>query len=529
MAASHPKNKVPVLLTSVLIIAICGILYELLISTISSYFQGSSILHFSLVIGLFLSFMGVGSYFSRYIKKDLLQWFIRFEIVLGVVGGFATFLLYFAFSLTPYFYLVAFILIAVLGGMIGIEIPILTRIVRESKNLRDALASVLSFDYMGSLVASVLFPLILLPNLGTMRTSFVVGLLNLVVALLNIYLFRDELKRFKSLMASTIVAIMVLIGGFAYSFQLNSFFEQFLYQDEVMFSRQSAYQQIVMTKWNQDIRLFIDGNIQFSSRDEHRYHEPLVHIPMGMSPSHERILVLGAGDGLAIREILKYPDVGTIDVVDLDPEMTQIGEHHPVLIRLNDSAFHHSNVNIYNQDAYKFIEESSAFYDVVIIDLPDPNNHSLGKLYSQEFYGLLAKRLSVGGTVVTQSTSPYFAPNAFWCIHQTMEAVFPHTLGYQSNVPSFGPWGFNISQNLGVKAQPDSTGVSDAWQTQSLTKLNTQLFSRPDTLQFRYLNPQVLSSLFSFDVDVAERPTEVNRLSNQSLVEYYEKSWNQWR
>ncbi len=529
MAESQAPNKVPVLLTSVLIIAICGILYELLISTITSYFQGSSVLHFSLVIGLFLSFMGVGSYFSRYIKKDLLTWFIRFEIVLGIVGGFATFLLYFAFSLTPYFYLVAFFLIAILGGMIGVEIPILTRIVREYENLRDALASVLSFDYMGALVASVLFPLVLLPNLGTMRTSFVVGLLNLIVALLNIYLFREELQRFKSLMTSTVLASLILIGGFAYSFQLNSFFEQFLYQDQVMFSRQSAYQQIVMTKWNQDIRLFIDGNIQFSSRDEHRYHEPLVHIPMAMAPSHENILVLGAGDGLAVREILKYPNVGQIDVVDLDPEMTQIGKNHPVLIRLNDSAFHHSNVRIFNQDAYKFIEESSAFYDVVIIDLPDPNNHSLGKLYSQEFYGLLAKRLSVGGTVVTQSTSPYFAPNAFWCIHQSMETVLPHTLGYQTNVPSFGPWGFNLSQKLGNSLQADSTASTEAWEQLSMTRLQTQLFARPDSLSFRYLTPEILPTLFSFDGDMAERAVEVNRLSNQSLVSYYEKSWNQWR
>jgi spermidine synthase len=189
--------KVAVLLTSVLIIAICGILYELLISTISSYFQGSSILHFSLVIGLFLSFMGVGSYFSRYIKKDLLRWFIRFEIILGIVGGFATLLLYFAFSLTPFFYLVVFILIGILGGLIGVEIPILTRIVREYENLRDALAQVLSFDYLGALVASVLFPLVLLPSLGTMRTAFVVGLLNLTVAILNIWLFREELNATK--------------------------------------------------------------------------------------------------------------------------------------------------------------------------------------------------------------------------------------------------------------------------------------------------------------------------------------------
>ncbi|MEO0469105.1 MAG: hypothetical protein AAF206_05755 [Bacteroidota bacterium] len=204
MPQQTPAQKTAILLTSVLIIAVCGILYELLISSISSYFQGSSILHFSLVIGLFLSFMGVGSYISKYITKDLLRWFIRFEIVLGIVGGFSTFLLYFAFSLTSYFYLFTFVLIGILGGLVGLEIPILTRIVRQYESLKDALARVLSFDYLGSLIASVLFPIVLLPGLGLMRTAFAIGLLNLAVAVLNIwlrhskqsaYLFRRHLPR----------------------------------------------------------------------------------------------------------------------------------------------------------------------------------------------------------------------------------------------------------------------------------------------------------------------------------------------
>ena len=523
--SQNQLSKVPILLTSVLIIAICGILYELLISTISSYFQGSSILHFSLVIGLFLSFMGVGSYLSRYLHRNLLQWFIIFEIILGIVGGSATLLLYFAFSLTPYFYGVTFVLIAILGGLIGVEIPILTRIVREFENLKDAMAKVLSFDYLGALLASVVFPLVLLPSLGTMRTSFIVGILNLTVAILNIWIFREELGRYLRLLVPSGLAMVILFSGFLYSFQLNAFFEQFLYRDEVMLSRQSAYQQIVITKWNQDIRLFIDGNIQFSSRDEYRYHEPLVHIPMALAPAKEKVLILGGGDGMVAREVLKDRDVARIEVVDLDPEMTHLGKNHPVLIRLNDSAFHQSRVKIFNQDAYQFIEESSDFYDVVIIDLPDPNNVSLGKLYSQEFYTLLQKRLSRGGVVVSQSTSPYFAPKAFWCIHRSMESVFPATWGYQVYVPSFGPWGFNIAINDPrlERTEPDPGAVV------FLPKLQKQLFERPDSLAFQYLTPEILPALFQFDGDTKEQEVEVNRLSNQILVQYYEKSWNQWR
>ncbi|MEM7371077.1 MAG: polyamine aminopropyltransferase [Bacteroidota bacterium] len=521
-------NRVPILLTSVLIIAVCGILYELLISSISSYFQGSSILHFSLVIGLFLSFMGVGSYVSKFIQKDLLPWFIRFEIVLSVVGGLSTFLLYFAFSLTPYFYGVAFLLIAILGSLIGVEIPILTRIVREHESLRDAMAKVLSFDYLGSLIASVVFPLVLLPNLGVMRTAFAIGMLNLTVAILNTWLFRAELPQYKRMLTVCTGIGALLIAGFVYSFQLVGFFESFLYRDQVLLSKQSVYQKIVVTKWNKDLRLFIDGNLQFSSRDEYRYHEPLVHLPMALAASHERILVLGGGDGLACRDILQYPDIQQIEVIDLDPAITDLGTKHPVFTQLNHNALNDPRVTIINTDAYKYIENSSDLYDVVIIDLPDPNNVSLGKLYSAEFYGLLKKRLSAGATIITQSTSPYYAPNAFWCIHETLKSVFPSTLPLTAFVPTFGQWGFNLAMNDPGRLKPaiaDSIQLSE----QAVMLCQQRLFASKDRFEFRYLNPDVLSGLFQFDEDSKSRPVIINRLDNQALVEYYEKSWDAWR
>ncbi|MEM7654542.1 MAG: polyamine aminopropyltransferase [Bacteroidota bacterium] len=522
-----PSRRVPILLTSVFIIAICGILYELLISSIASYFQGSSILHFSLVIGLFLSFMGVGSYVSRFFTKELLTWFVRVEMLLSIVGGLSSFALYFAFSLTPYFYGVAFLLIGILGTLIGVEIPILTRIVREQESLREAMAKVLSFDYLGSLIASVAFPLILLPNLGTMRTAFIIGFLNLAVVILNIWLFRDELPTYRRLLGQAVVVGCILLGGFMYSFQLVSFFEQFLYRDEVLLSRQSAYQQIVVTRWNQDTRLFIDGNLQFSSRDEYRYHEPLIHIPMGLAMSHEKVLILGGGDGLATRELLQYPAIQQIDLVDLDPEITNLGTRHPVFLKLSENALLDPRVKIFNEDAYKFVEESSELYDVVIIDLPDPNNVSLGKLYSQEFYQLLDKRLAAGAVVVSQSTSPYYAGNAFWCIHETMQAVFPETLPYTVFVPTFGPWGFNLAMKRPGKLQP---GLADSLSlsTQAAQHLRTE-WAKQDSLPYRYLKPEMLESIFQFDGDTGPRPVNVNRLDNQSLVQYYEKSWDAWR
>lgn len=517
------NRKVATLLASVFIIAICGILYELLISTITSYFQGSSVLHFSIVIGLFLSFMGVGSFISKYIKDDLPAWFVRFEIVLSIFGGFSAFLLYFAFSLTPYFYGFAFVLIGILGAMIGIEIPILTRIIRQYENLKDALANVLSFDYLGALIASVAFPLLLLPILGTMRTAFAIGALNLSIAILNTFLFKKELgKRFKQFIAGEVILGLVLIAGFIFSFQINSFYETFLYRDDVMMSKQTKYQNIVVTRWNKDVRLFLNGNLQFSSVDEYRYHEPLVHVPMGATEHHENVLILGGGDGLAVRELLKYSDIERIDVVDLDEEITKLAQRHPVFTRLNQNALDDSKVKIYNQDAFKFIEKSSDIYNVIIIDLPDPSNESLGKLYSKEFYQLIKKRLAADGVVVSQSTSPYFAPDAFWCIHNTLDTVYETTLAYRVYVPTFGEWGFNLGFNTSPKLDKKLPA-----EKKLIEGLQKNIEER--NLSLKYLNTNMLSSLFTFGEDRGKRTTPINKLQNQILIQLYEKNWNEMR
>ncbi|MEL6135693.1 MAG: hypothetical protein AAFR59_20225, partial [Bacteroidota bacterium] len=256
------------------------------------------------------------------------------------------------------------------------------------------------------------------------------GLLNLIVAGINIWQFKSDIRFPSRLGITNFVGGLCLVVGFIFSIQLTGFFEQFLYQDPILLSRQTPYQQITLTQWNQDTRLFINGNLQFSSKDEYRYHEPLIHVPMSLTLHPEHILVLGGGDGLAVKEIFKYKDVQKITLVDLDQEMTHLGKNHPKFVQLNKGALQDPRVEIVNADAYKFIEESSDIYQVAIIDLPDPNDVSLGKLYSKEFYGLLQKRMAMGGVIVTQSTSPYFAPDAFWCIHQTMESVFPLTLAY---------------------------------------------------------------------------------------------------
>lgn len=520
----YNKKRIAVLLGSVFIIAACSLLYELLISTISSYFLGSSITQFSITIGLFMTFMGVGSFLSKFIKKNLLEWFLKIEILLGIVGGLSAFILYFTFSLTKNYYLTAFIIIGLLGTLIGLEIPLVTRIINKQSNLRVTVANVFSYDYIGALIASLIFPLILLPYLGVMRTAFIVGFINLFVALINVMAFKNYIKRKMYYFQIVIFLMIALIAGFIYSFKIVSYFEQYLYQNKVIFTKQTPYQRIVVTSHDNDLRLYIDGNLQFCSVDEHRYHEPLVHLPMLLAENRENILVLGGGDGLAAREILKYKDVNQIDIVDIDVGITDLAVNNDIFTSLNKNSFKNNKVHIHNTDAYKFLEEDcNALYSVVIIDLPDPNDTSLGKLYSKEFYTVLKSRLAKNAVVITQSTSPYVAKKAYWCIKHTIDTVFKQSIPLNVYVPSFGWWGFVLTQNNYESISNPKNLTSDSVVYYAKKKISEKLNSSSEKLNLKFLNLQTLEALFIFDNDIKEVPTEINTLNTQKLVKYYEE------
>lgn len=494
------------LLASVFIVATCTIFYELLIGSISSYFLGSSILHFSLTIGLFLFFMGVGSFLSKFITERLLPAFITIEIAIGLFGGLSAAILYAAFSLTNYFYLAGFLLIASISIGAGLEIPLITRMIRRYGTLSSALANALAFDYIGGLIASILFPLVLLPYLGLMKTAFVVGMLNLSVAAVNAHYFRHELKRYSRYIAISLLGIALLGAGLFQSLSISSFFEQFLYQDQILYSAQTPYQRIIITRFKNDIRLFLNGDLQFSSIDEYRYHEALVHPALSMTRTRERVLILGGGDGLALREILKYPDVKEVTMVDIDKQMTDLGREHPLLVELNGNSMSDERLRIINADAGKYLEETTDIYSVIIIDLPDPNDLALGKLYSQEFYGLVSRHLDADGVMVAQSTSPYFSRKAYWSINETLGEVFDAVVPYTVHVPTFGQWGMNMAANRPLELSQMEVPVP-----------------------VRYLDADVIPTLFVFDADTSRVEVDANKLDNQVLVQYYEESVRDWR
>ncbi len=497
------------LLVSVLIISICALAYELIVATLSSYLLGDSVTQFSFTIGFFLFAMGIGALISRRIQSAELRWFITVEISIGLFGGTSAIILNAVFASLDMYYTIIMLLISMIIGIcVGLEIPLLTRIVADRDQLSRALSDILSIDYIGSLLASLAFPTFLLPILGVNQTAFLMGLLNIGVAGMLLYTFGHRLKVSwkQRLWGVWVIVTGIMIIGSLFSVNIARFFEQQLYSAVIIYEEQTPMQRIIMTRGaGDDLRLFINGNIQFSSRDEYRYHEMLVHPVMSVARTHETVLVLGGGDGLVARELLKYDDVEHIIVVDLDPAITNLAKTYPLLVQVNQNAMNDERVSVVNQDAFKYLEESNELYPVIIIDLPDPNNETLSKLYSTAFYKLVNQHLTRDGAFITQATSPYFVREAFWTIVETIEESDFLTLPLRTHVPSFGEWGFV----MGTLVKPPE-------------------ISLPEGIELKFLTEDVLNSATQFDPDTERIPAQINTLNTPILPRVYELSWRQW-
>jgi spermidine synthase len=242
----------------------------------------------------------------------------------------------------------------------------------------------------------------------------------------------------------------VLGVAFAGSDAFLRYSRSVLYDDPVVYAETSGYQEIVVTQSSPvdagptDTRLFLNGDLQFSSIDEYRYHESLVH-PV-LAGKHDRVLVLGGGDGLAMREVLRYRDVREAVEVELDPAVLRLAEHDPRIADLNRHSLTDPRVRVVVADAYAWLRETTERFDAVIIDMPDPDATATAKLYSQEFYLLARRALAPGGRLVVQAGSPYFAPRTYDCIINTMHAAGLGVTPYHVNVPTFGDWGFALAQ-----------------------------------------------------------------------------------
>lgn len=497
------------LLAATFAVAVAGLIYELIAGAVSSYLLGDSVTQFSLVIGIFMTSMGLGAWASRFVDKPEAG-FTLSQVLLGVIGGFSAPILFLSYGYLDGLTAILFALVIAIGALSGLEIPLITRILQERKAMEHTLSSVLTADYAGALVAAVLFPLLIVPQLGLMAASLTFGLLNLVVAGVSVWMFRDKIGW--ALRGSWVFGLAACLAALVWSDRLVSLADAAFFEDDVILSEETPYQRIVVTRWNERYRLFLNGSIQFDTLDEHRYHEALVHPVMSRMPRHADVLILGGGDGMATREVLRWDGVERVTLVDLDPRVTELFRDEPTLAELNGHALSDPRVTILNEDAWNFIRNGREVYDLIILDLPDPRDFAVSKLYSQEFYAPLMQRVAARGAVVTQAGSPLFARQAFWSVNRTItETANPfapdrplQVIPYHTYVPSFGEWGF-----VAASAYP----LGDP---------------KPLPEGMQYYNESLWPAMTRFAEDTGPLEVEVNSIISHPLVSYYEDGWRRW-
>lgn len=494
----------PLLFITVFAIATCGLVYELVVGTLASYLLGDSVFQFSTVIGVYLFALGIGSFVSRYIESGVAARFVDAELAVALIGGASAPILFLTFTRSGPFHFALYATVVAVGTLVGLEIPLLLRILKDRLRFKDLVSQVLTFDYLGALLASLLFPIVLVPRLGLVRTSLAFGLLNALVGLWSTWLLKTEMTSVRPLRVRAFAVAGILLAAFASGDRLTQYYEEQIYADEVVHAESSAYQRIAVTRGRRGFALFLNGSLQFASADEYRYHEALVHPAMIRARSIARVLILGGGDGLAAREVLRYAEVKSITLVDIDPAITALAGKVGELAELNRNSLRDPRMRVVNEDAMRFLAEGDERFDVAIADFPDPNNFSLGKLYTTHFYRLLQRRLAEDGIAVIQSTSPLFARRAFWCVDATLRAAGFWTEPYHAHVPSFGEWGYILA----------ARGAREPF--------------RELPLGLRFLTETTLATLFEFPADMSRIDAEVNRLNNQVLVRYYEDDWKRW-
>jgi spermidine synthase len=499
--------KRPLLLyLTVFVIATAGLVYELLAGALASYVLGDSVTQFSTTIGVYLSALGLGAYLSKFVKQQLARRFVEVELAAALIGGCSAPILFLAFGRAEYFSVLLYTLVIAIGTLVGLELPLLMRILREEVELEELIAKVLTFDYVGALVGSLLFALVLVPKLGLVRTSLLFGALNCAVGIMTTWVLADRIYAPSALRVRGFALLTLLLTAFAYGEHFVGYAEQSLFDGRVVYSEQTAYQRIAITQAGGGQQLYLNGNLQFNSVDEYRYHEALVHPAMFAATSRRSVLVLGGGDGLAVREILRHPEVEQVTLVELDPAMIRLARGSEPIRKLNDDALADPRVQVVLDDALVWLDRTrTQKFDVLIVDFPDPNNFSLGKLYSTWFYKLLRDAMHEESVVSVQSTSPLFARKSYWCVVETMRASGFVTRPYHALVPSFGEWGFVLAKAHAFEA-PTHVTLSG----------------------LRYLDDDSLRALFLFAPDLGPLPVEPNRLNNQLLVQYYEQDWGRW-
>jgi spermidine synthase len=512
--------------------AACALVYELALVALGGVLIGSSITQTSLVISLFVFALGLGALAAKPLLGRPLPAFVVVETGVAVVGGFSVLACYAAFAYTGVYTPAVVVVSLLCGALVGAELPLLMELLQRIRRqaAARAMADLTAADYVGALLGGLSFPFVLLPLLGQLRGALAAGLVNLAcAALIVLVVFGPSLTRRARAGAVAVLAAGTIAvgGGLAYADRFEVSARQQLYDDPIVLSERTPYQEIDITEsltlgGAKDVRLFLNGDLQLSSRDEYRYHESLVHPALGAwSAAHadaagpRRVLVLGGGDGMAVREVLRRPGVAHVRLVDLDPEMTRLAREDPRLREMNRGSLRDRRVTVTNADAFGWVRRLSGpdarSYDVVIVDFPDPDDLGLARLYTAEIYGMIRTRaLAPGGVMAVQSGSPYFAPDAFWSVGATLRLAGWRGRPYHVDVPTFGDWGFWL-------ATPAAAGRGAPPLT---------LAGAPRDL--RFLSADVLRAAAAFPPDRGPREVRATTLDRPAILDYTRRGWSDY-
>ena len=506
---SLTKQQRQLLLLTAAVSSGCGLAAELLLGTLTSYLVGAQALAYGVAVGGFLASMGLGAYLSRFVanrkqitpiekQRQLINSFFTIEILLAPLVATIPLCLFVLFTLNGPVWIGLIFSTLILGILSGMEVPLLTRLIElDAQDLSDSLAGVLALDYVGALAGSLLFPAILLPWIGLLPSAFVIGSAPAWMVFLLARAF-PQMKPWRYIGLAIAIALCIITPTVL---PFSSKLENKLYKAPVVWRSQSPYQRIVLTRYGQDTRLFLNGELQLSTVDEYRYHEALIHPAIaaanqsGHSPKN--VLLLGAGDGMALRELLKWPSIENITLIELDPAVVKLAQTQSSLVQFNQNALNHPKVSIQYGDAFKAIPKLTAQFDLIIADFPDPDEVAIAKLYSKGFYQQLRSKLTPHGTIVTQASSPFFAPKVISSITKTLTATGLTAAPYSVSIPSFGPWGFVIATNT------------------PLTFNNLEL-----PIDTQFLTPELIPTLFVLPKDTIDTTVEINQLSDPVIVPY---------
>ncbi len=538
LPSSRPRLARALLLFSVFACAACGLAYELALVTLGSYLVGNTVMQTSLVLSVMVFAMGVGSLAAKPLQRRAVGAFALVEGLLALIGGLSVLVLYAMFAwlqvYTPAMIVIAF----VVGVLIGAEIPLLMTLLQRIRRQEagSAVADMFAVDYIGALVGGLCFPLLLLPVFGQLKGALVVGAVNAVFGIaVVVWIFRRQLRPIVRTGLLVVMALVLGMLGTAYVLadRIEVTARQQLYRDPIVHAVRTDYQEVVVTEafaftGARDMRLFLNGDLQFSSIDEYRYHEALVH--PAMAGPRSRVLVLGGGDALAVREVLKYDDVESVTLVDLDPEVTELARSWEPLRTLNEDALADPRVEVVNADAFNWARTAPGPYDVVIADFPDPEDAPTAKLYSVEFYTVVDQILADDGALAVQGGSPFFAPRSYWSIDATLAEAGFTTTPYQVDVPSFGNWGFLLARTPGAGEDASSPAVVPASTAAGAPAAGdgsapAPLRLAPDAPPLRFIDDAVLEAATVFPVDRRRADVRPSTLMDPVVVQYARSEW----